>query len=281
MKMNAQKWSRLGRNLTTLIIILSIAMFFYVYNPSRSTGEWQYVEKDDSTESVCSVSKDTIIDPNTATMEDFLRIGMTKKQALSCLHYRQKGGFFRRDEDLIKIYTIEDSDYAILRPYIHVQEARNTKKMPRHKAESNKTAKKHSAQASIERISLNNCDTTALKNLPKIGSFRARKIIERRDALGGFYHVNQLISIYSMDSSITSIIEPYLDIDTSLIQKININKATFKELVRHPLVTYEMAKQIFAYKEIVGTIQSIQELRNNNIISDQKYSELQFYLKTF
>ena len=56
--------------------------------------------------------------------------------------------------------------------------------------------------------------------LPKIGGFRARKIIEYRDKLGGFYEIAQLLQVYSIDSTLISEIGKYITIDTSAIKKI-------------------------------------------------------------
>ena len=117
--------------------------------------------------------------------------------------------------------------------------------------------------------------------LPKIGAFRAKKIIEQRDKLGGFYSCEQLSAIYSMDSALVQELKPYIIIDTAHIKKINLNTATFKDLVKHPLISYEQTKDIMNYRRIVGKIKNAEELRENNILTGEDYEILKFYVKTF
>ncbi|MCP4437562.1 MAG: helix-hairpin-helix domain-containing protein, partial [Aureispira sp.] len=58
--------------------------------------------------------------PNTASKEDFVTLGLSGKTAKSILNYRSKGGQFRKVEDFKKIYTLSDTDYQRLRPYIQL-----------------------------------------------------------------------------------------------------------------------------------------------------------------
>ncbi|MCU0348746.1 MAG: helix-hairpin-helix domain-containing protein, partial [Saprospiraceae bacterium] len=53
-------------------------------------------------------------DPNTATKEDFERLGLSSRTAQSILNYRAKGGHFYKKEDLAKIYTLRQEDYERL-----------------------------------------------------------------------------------------------------------------------------------------------------------------------
>src|SRR5690554_6099535 len=57
-------------------------------------------------------------DPNTATREDFLNLGLPLKTVNILLNFRNKGGRFYRKEDVQKIYTLNEEDYKRLEPYI-------------------------------------------------------------------------------------------------------------------------------------------------------------------
>ena len=86
--------------------------------------------------------------PNTATVEDFCRLGFTIKQAEAINAYRKKGGRFRRKSDFAKSYVVSDSIYRRLENYID-----------------------------IPLLDLNAADSTALDDLPGIGGWYASKII--------------------------------------------------------------------------------------------------------
>lgn len=279
-----QNWVRLGKNVSTLIVVIVIVAFFYVYKPLKTNID----VVDSNQDKVASTIQDsivplydTIINPNDAQFDDFLRVGFSEKQAKSCINYRSKGGKFHKESDLMKIYSISENDYNRLKQYVIVPKENKTREWKR---EDYNKKEKHiipSNTVSIKIVSINSCDTTDLMNLPKIGSFRARKIIEYRDKLGGFYDISQLLNVYSIDSELVSEIGKYIIVDTLAIKKINVNEASFKEIVHHPLISYETTKNIVTYKRIVGEIKNVQELRDNNIVSADEYETLKNYIKTF
>lgn len=279
-----QNWVRLGKNVSTLIVVIVIVAFFYVYKPLKTNID----VVDSNQDTVASTIQDsivplydTIINPNDAQFDDFLRVGFSEKQAKSCINYRSKGGKFHKESDLMKIYSISENDYNRLKQYVIVPKENKTREWKR---EDYNKKEKHiipSNTVSIKIVSINSCDTTDLMNLPKIGSFRARKIIEYRDKLGGFYDISQLLNVYSIDSELVSEIGKYIIVDTLAIKKINVNEASFKEIVHHPLISYETTKNIVTYKRIVGEIKNVQELRDNNIVSADEYETLKNYIKTF
>lgn len=59
-----------------------------------------------------------VFNPNTASFDDFIRLGLSERTAKSICNYRDKGGKFRKPEDFKKIYTLSDTDYERLLPYI-------------------------------------------------------------------------------------------------------------------------------------------------------------------
>lgn len=281
MEKQNKQWVRLGKNLSTLIGIVMILIFFYVYRPVRDDNA-EFVGDSlrtvtDSIPVLKTVAENVVIDPNVATYEQFLDAGFSAKQAKHCLNYRNKGGHFRKKEDLKKIYSIGEQDYDRLVLHISISEQK-TKQLDVPRKEEKKPENQNKK---IFRVNINTCDTTELKQIPGIGGFRAKKIIERREKLGGFYAVEQLYTIYSLDSLMVEAIREYIIIDTNQIKKININTATFKEINNHPLISYEQTKNIVEYRKIVGEIKDVEELRTNHIVNPDDFEILQFYIKTF
>lgn len=104
--------------------------------------------------------------PNTVSVEDLIRLGFSEKQAQSIDNYRKKGGRFRRATDFAKSYVVADSVFRRLEPFID-----------------------------IPKLDLNRADSAALTELPGIGPFYARKILEHRKALHGFSYKEQLLDL--------------------------------------------------------------------------------------
>lgn len=67
-----------------------------------------------------AVSELFVFDPNTASYDDLLILGLSARTARSIENYRNKGGKFRRPEDFQRIYTLSEEDYVRLRPFIRI-----------------------------------------------------------------------------------------------------------------------------------------------------------------
>ena len=61
-----------------------------------------------------------MFNPNTASHDDFQRLGFSEKQASALVNYRNKGGIFRRKSDFAKSFVVADSVYRRLEPYIDI-----------------------------------------------------------------------------------------------------------------------------------------------------------------
>lgn len=94
-------------------------------------------------------------------------------------------------------------------------------------------------------IEINKADSIELEKLPGIGKYLARGIVKYRDKLGGYYSKDQLMEVYGMRQENFDKIKTRLTLDTSLIQKISLELATFKEINAHPYISYEQTQAIF------------------------------------
>ena len=108
--------------------------------------------------------------PNTATLEDFVRLGFSEKQAQSILNYREKGGRFRRKSDFAKSFVVADSVYKRLEPFID-----------------------------IPKTDINKADSAAFDALPGVGGWTAAKMVEYRAQLHGYSCPEQLMEIWHFD----------------------------------------------------------------------------------
>lgn len=93
-------------------------------------------------------------------------------------------------------------------------------------------------------VELNEADTISLQMLYGIGPTRARRIVEYREKLGGYREVRQLLEVYGISAELLGEIAPHLVIDTTDIRKIDINSVTIKQLIRHPYIEYNQARDI-------------------------------------
>lgn len=131
----------------------------------------------------------------------------------------------------------------------------------------------------IVRLDLNRCDTDAIKTVPQFGSKRAAKLVEYRDKLGGFYSFEQLQEVYVLQSIDTALLRKYFFIRAGDVRKININTASYKELIRHPYFDAYLTKTILAYREKNGSIKNLQELQQITHAYPELMERLKHYIE--
>ena len=133
----------------------------------------------------------------------------------------------------------------------------------------------HSAQP----IDINRADSAQLLPLPGIGPVFASRLVKYRDLLGGYASVDQLYEVYGISQETVDGIANRIFIDTTAVNMLDLNSATFRELLRHPYLEYEDVKAIVNYRDFAGTIQSIQELLDNYILPDSLMKRVVPYFK--
>lgn len=125
-----------------------------------------------------------------------------------------------------------------------------------------------------EHVVLNTADTTALKTIPGIGPYFARKIVQYGERLGGYVSIDQLDEIddFPLDS------KKYLVIQDAQPRKLNINQLSLNELKRHPYVNYYQARAIEDYRRLHGPIKSINDLRLSKDFPPEAIERLKPYV---
>lgn len=136
----------------------------------------------------------------------------------------------------------------------------------------------HLEKEKITKIYINNADTTELKKIRGIGSYYANKIIDYRTKLGGFYSAEQIKEIYGIKPEVLENDNLDIIIDTNLILKININKATKKELSTHPYIKWNVANSIVLYRKNHGEYKSVKNIQDSDLVNEKLYRKIAKYL---
>lgn len=190
-------------------------------------------------------------DPNTVSLEDLVRLGLSERQAEVILNYRNKGGLFRKKEDFARMYVVSDTLYQRLEPFID-----------------------------IPKLDLNSADSAALVTLKGIGPYYARRIIEYRERLGGFFDPQQLMEIKGIDQERYDGLAFSVEADSSHVKKFNFWSLTKEELEAHPYIGSYAAKGILRYRSVTDTAQwSFTDLVRNNLLTPDRIAKLSKYHK--
>lgn len=130
----------------------------------------------------------------------------------------------------------------------------------------------------IVKLDLNHCDTSDIVVVPLFGSKRAARLVEYRDKLGGFYSLAQVREVYVLQDMDVSHMEKYFYVNSGDVRKININTATYKEMVSHPYFDAYLTKTILHYREQHGGIHSLEELQQVTHAYPELMEKLRHYV---
>ena len=190
--------------------------------------------------------------PNTADSITFRRLGLPAWMAKNILHYRAKGGKFRKPEDFKKVYGMTEEQYSALLPYIHIPPEDTVHHIPQLYIAQNVPMENIKYEPGTI-LDLNRADTTELKKIPGIGSGIARLIVGYRQRLGGFYQIEQLKDINLNIQQLRA----WFSIDPANVHRINLNRISVDRLRSHPYINFYQAKAIVEYRKKKGSLTSL------------------------
>ncbi len=231
--------------------------------------------------------------PNDVAFDSLLKLGVSEKLAHTIINYRQAGGRFHKKKDLNAIYGMPDSTFKRLKPCVVIPKERGDK---HYYSEANKkaldsTIDTDESDSSISKsdqknlsankspVPLNKADSATLTQVTGIGDFFAGEIVSRRDKLGGYTDIRQLLGIYNFDSSSLKQVKSQLSLDPSRVRKLSISNSSFEAFLDHPFLDYPQVKAIFNYKDQVDSITSVKELKSERILGRKNFKKVKPYLK--
>lgn len=215
-------------------------------------------------------------DPNTATANDWIKLGIRPGTAQTIQKYVSKGGKFYKPEDIKKIWGLSEKDVQRLIPYVAIKNTPKNFSNPNQIPSVEKTT--FAKKPLLQKVEINTADTSDYIALPGIGSKLSKRIIAFREKLGGFYSVDQIAETYMLPDSTFQKIKVYLVLDKQAIKRININNATVEEMKSHPYLRYQIANAIFQYRQQHGKFNNVDEIKKIMIITDAIYDKVSPYL---
>ncbi len=217
-----------------------------------------------------SAQKIQSFNPNYITDFKGYQLGMSVEEIDRLLAFRAEGTFINSTNQFQEVTKISDSLLEVISPFFKFPEW---------------VGKEHNSSKIIQKTKteikdINTATLNDLKTINGIGETLAARIISYRTKLQGFSFNNQLLEVYNLDQEIAYKVLLEFQVSTPpIIQKININKATFKEVLAIVYIDYELTKKIFNYRNEVAEIQSIEELKKIEGFPLDKFDRIALYLQ--
>ncbi|MEA4974156.1 MAG: helix-hairpin-helix domain-containing protein [Paludibacter sp.] len=209
-------------------------------------------------------------DPNVLDSAGFVDLGLKPYVAANIIKYRVKGGRFRDKESFSRVYGVSEEKYRELEPYISISSNPSI-------ADLTSTLPKEEVSVAI--VELNSADTARLMQVKGIGMGYARSIIRFRQQAGGFTCVEQLREMYGMTPDNFEKIKPFCTVNLTLVNQINVNKASVDKLRAHPYLNFYQARQIYELRRKKGKLTGLDDLRGLSELNDSVLLKIKPYLK--
>ena len=216
-----------------------------------------------------AIQKPQQFNPNYITDFKAYQLGMSVEEIDLLFAFRAKGNFINSAKNFQEVTKISDSLLVAISPFFKFPDWVNEENKPSISIQNTK----------FEIKDINLATVADLKAVNGIGDVLADRIISYRSKLQGFSFNNQLYEVWTLDKEVAAkVLLKFQVIAVPTIEKININKATFKEVLAIVYIDYELTKKIFAYKDEVAEIQSIEELKKIEGFPLDKFDRIALYL---
>lgn len=226
--------------------------------------------------------------PNTASLEDFIRLGLSEKVAKTICNYRNKGAQFRKPADFQKIWSLDSADYHRLLPYLRFES-------PGEKQVEKQTGKPPAELFSFDPNSATDSDLQRLGLSPRT----IKSILNYRAKGGQFRKKEDLEKIYTLDPEDYARISPFATFPEILAGaeksyagnhagtrsekliahgSVDINRASLEAWMTLPGIGEIRARQLVNYREKLGGFRSMEQIREMTGLPDSVFQGIRPFL---
>jgi DNA uptake protein ComE-like DNA-binding protein len=246
-----------------------------------------YQHQLDSLKKISSEDKKYTIypfNPNYISDHKGYQLGMKIKEIDRLLAHRNKRLFVNSAKEFQEVTKISDSLLQAISPYFKFPEwvqKKNREKKERFTV-TTKTKKYISdiTSSDITSSDINEATPYDFTLVKGVDEYLSERIIKYRSKLQGFSFPEQLFEVWGLEKEVADNILQLFSIQKKpRITKVNVNTASFKEVLSNPYIDYELCVQIFGYKDEVAELQSISEIKNIEGFPIEKYDRIVLYLQ--
>ena len=206
------------------------------------------------------------------------QLGMNVDEIDRLLAYREQKLYVNSAKEFQTITKISDSLLQKISPFFKfpdwVQKKNNYKNNQQRYIPNSRINVSEITTVDINKATLK--DFTAIEG---VDEYISERIIKYRSKLQGFSFKEQLFEVWGLDELMANkILSTFSIKNKPIIKKVNINTASFKEVLSNPYIDYKLCIQIFDYRDEVAELQSISEIKNIEGFPIKKYNRIVLYL---
>lgn len=202
-------------------------------------------------------------------------LGMHTEEIDRLLAFRSENKWVNSSEEFQNVTQISDSLLNVISPFFKFPDWVQNSKSKKEKTKTFKSAKSY-----VSKKDLNKATIQELQEVSGVGKVLSNRIVKYRNSLlGGFTDMVQLEDVYGLSLDVVQNISEQFAVKTpKVIQKIELNRATVKQLVTIPHIDYDLAHHIIEYRQLSSGYNTINELLKVKDFPVNKIKIIQLYL---
>lgn len=216
--------------------------------------------------------------PNYITDFKGYQLGMSIDEIERLIRFREQDKFVNSAKEFQTVTKISDSLLHTISPYFKFPDwvLAKQKRLAKKQVEGLQKEKRLISTSDINLATKKDFET-----IHGIGEKLSARIVNYRAKLQGFSLLDQVDEIWGLPEEVVVLIkERFKIITVPKIRKIDINTATFKEVLEVPYIDYKLCKKIFEFRDEVAELQDISELKNIKDFPLDKYDRITLYLNS-
>lgn len=202
------------------------------------------------------------------------QLGMSVEEIDRLIQFRKQNKFINSVNQFQVVTKVSDSLLKKISPYF---------KFPDWIKKQTNLSVKNTIVAEKFYISTSDLNMATVKDFESINginTYLANRIVKYRTKLQGFSYRDQLLEVWKIkQENIEALLKIFTIISKPKILKIDINNASFKEVLAIPYIDYQLCKKIFEFRDEVAELQSIDEIKNIQGFPLDKYDRIVLYLE--
>jgi len=199
------------------------------------------------------------------------QLGLSTIEIDKLLAFRAAGKFINSAAEFQKVTKIHDSLLAKIAPFF---------KFPEWAVKKTITKTSRSIPKILSKTNdLNYVGFDQLLLFTGVTSEIAQRILAYKKLLGGYSVNEQLYEVYGLDKQTAHLIlAKYKVVEKPKLEKLNINTASFKEILHTPYIEYELTKKICNFRDRNGHIDNLETLKKIDSFPVKKFDRIALYL---
>jgi DNA uptake protein ComE-like DNA-binding protein len=191
-------------------------------------------------------------------------LGMSPDEIDRLLAFREKGLFVSSADDFQRVTGVSDSLLEVISPRFRFPSFEK---------------KRAPAKKTLEKKDLNSASIEDFREVPGVGEVLSKRIVAYRDLLGGYAFEDQLFEVYNLPvETARRLLERFEIKERPVIKKLNINTASFRQILALPYVDYDLTRRIVQFRKQEKVITDLTDLKKIDSFPLDHFDRIAVYL---